>query len=290
VVREEMAGDAYGLDVLGNALTEDDVRDSVTARVRGVPAYEELFRRAYPEEIESAKDIRIDHIAKAIAAYERELVTPGSRYDRFVSGEFEAYTEAERRGFEVFFGNGLCGNCHRGPMLSDFTFHVQGVADDYDSVLPGFGGKDGEGHDFGRFHADPAEHADGKYAFRTLTIRNVERTAPYFHSGSAATLREVVVFYNRGGLGREDIPESALAEAGAVRDPAIRPLGLTGGDIEAVIAFMKTTTAEVAPGPGGMDLTEAPARVPSGLVPPGSATPPGSGPFLPEIPPEEDGL
>jgi cytochrome c peroxidase len=223
--------------------------------------------------VEAAPDITIDHIARAIAAFERELVTPGSRYDRFVMGDRDAFTSVEKRGFELFFGKALCGDCHSGPMLSDYTFRVQGVGDDYDSILPGFEGRNGEGGDFGRFHADPEAFAGRKYAFRVLTIRNVEVTGPYFHSGSAGTLREAVEFYNRGGLGQRDISTATLAAGGAVRDPSIRPLGLTADEIDAVVAFMKTTTAQVAPGFLGTELTEIPARVPSGLVPPSIESP-----------------
>jgi cytochrome c peroxidase len=277
-VRAEMAGDAYGRDVLGDRLTSDAIRDSITARIRAIPGYLDRFRRAYPDEITEPGDIRLTHITKAIAAYERELTTPGSRYDRFVAGEFTLFTEQERSGFTLFFGKAGCGGCHFGPMLSDYSFHVQGVPDVYP---PGFEGKDGAGHDFGRYHADPMEHAHDKYAFRTLTIRNVELSAPFFHSGSASTLRDVVEFYDSGGQRPEDISDATLAAAGAVRSPLIQPLGLSAHEIAAVVAFLRTTTGRVAPGPGGVDLTRPPDRVPSGLVPPGAATPEGRGPFLP---------
>ena len=77
-------------------------------------------------------------------------------------------------------------------MLSDFTMRVQGVGDEYESIHPGFDGKKGEGGDFGRFHADSEEFADQKFAFRTLTVRMAELTGPYFHSGSARTLHDVL--------------------------------------------------------------------------------------------------
>ncbi len=288
-VREEMAGDAYGRDLLGDALGADAVRDSLAARVRAVPGYEPLFIAAYPEEITSANDIRISHVSKALAAFERELRAPDSRYDRFVSGDYGVFTSRERRGFELFFGKAACGECHHGPMLSDYDFHVQGVADDYDELLPGFGGKDGDGHDFGRFHADPEEFADRRYAFRTLTVREVAGTGPYFHSGNAATLHAVVAFYNRGGLGPDDISDAELMAAGAERDPSIRPLGLTDPEIDALVAFMLTTTGTLRPGPDGLDLSRVPERVPSGLLPPGIPTPEGNGPFLPSPDPRAGG-
>lgn len=269
--RDEMAGDAYEGDV---------AQDSVVARLRAIPEYVTRFIQAFPGEIAHAADLEIGHVGRAIAAFEREIITPGSRYDQFVGGRYDIFSEQERLGFDAFFGKGLCGDCHNGPMLSDFTMRIQGVGDDYEGVHPGFLGKNGEGGDFGRFHADPAAFADQKFAFRTVTVRMVEKTGPYFHSGSARTLREVVEFYNRGGLGPADISNETLSAAGVTRDPSIRPLDLTDAEIDAIVAFMKTTTAPVQGGPSGMDLTVVPTRVPSGLVPPGIPTPAGPGPFL----------
>jgi cytochrome c peroxidase len=274
--RDEMAGDAYGVD-FGRSDVVGVIQDSVTRRIRSIPEYVARFRQAFAGEVREADDITIEHIGRAIAAYERELITPGSRYDRFVSGDFSALTEQEQRGFELFFGKGLCGDCHSGVMLSDFTFRVIGASDDYEEILPGFEGKNGEGGDFGRFHADPERFAGRKFAFRNPTIRNVELTAPYFHSGNMGTLREVVEFYDRGGRGEQDMSDEELEAAGVVRDPAIRPLGLTDAEIDAIVAFMKTTTAPVRKGP--IDLMSVPPRVPSGLLPPGVETPDEPGPY-----------
>lgn len=275
--RDEMAGDAYG-----PTPPKEMVQDSVRNRIRAIPEYVDRFRQAFAPEVHVAEDIELNHITRAIAAYERELITPNSRYDQFVAGDFDVFSDQERLGFEVFFGKGLCGVCHSGPMLSDFTFRVIGADEDYESILPGFGGKNGVGGDFGRFHADPVAFADDKFEFRTPTIRNVELTAPYFHSGNMGTLHDVMDFYNRGGRGAEDLSDAALAAEGAVRDPSIRELGLTPVEIDAVVAFMKTTTAPVQHGPLGIDLTAVPERVPSGLMPPGMPTPPGPGPFPPD--------
>ncbi len=273
--RDEMAGDAYGTD-----FAPEEAQDSVVARIREIPEYVERFKQAFAGEVTDAADITLDHITRAVAAFERELITPNSPYDRFVSGDFDVFNDQEKEGFEVFFGNGLCGDCHFGPMLSDFTFRVQGVGEAYNSIIPGFGGKNGQGGDFGRFHADTVEFAGDKYAFRVLTVRNVELTGPFFHAGSAGTLHDVMDFYNRGGLGPDDISDADMTAAGVTRDPSITPLGLTAEQIDAVVAFMRTTTAPVQQGPLGVDLTAIPQRVPSGLLPPGVPTPEGDGPFL----------
>ncbi len=273
--RDEMAGDAYGI-----GFTPEEAQDSVVNRIREIPEYVMRFRQAFAGEVNDAADITLDHVTRAIAAFERELITPNSRYDLFVSGDFSVFTEQEKQGFRDFFGQGLCGDCHSGPMLADFTFRIQGVGDDYESILPGFAGKNGLGGDFGRFHADTVEFANRKFAFRVLTVRNAELTGPFFHSGSAGTLHDMMDFYNRGGLGPNDISDATLQAAGVRRDPSIQPLGLSAQQIDAIVAFMRTTTGPVQQGPLGVDLTAVPQRVPSGLLPPGVPTPDGPGPFL----------
>jgi cytochrome c peroxidase len=281
VVPDEMAGDAYGQPAPWVA--ERVIQDSVAARVRDIPEYVRMFKDAFPSEVITASDLDIGHIARAISAFERELITPGSRYDQFVAGDRDVFSPREKQGFQIFFGKALCGSCHFGPMLSDFTYRVQGVADQYYVMMPGFEGKNFNGGDWGRFHADDAVYTDMKLAFRVPTIRNVEITAPYFHTGSAATLREVLEFYNHPDHEPMAFRDSYFDEHGVVRDPSIVELGLSDPEIEAIIAFMKTTTADVqTTGPLGTAINEIPERVPSGLLPPGIPTPDGPGPFYPE--------
>lgn len=270
--REEMAGDAYGAPELGSRLEASAIADSIRLRVASIPEYLEMFKAAFPGRISVPNDLRADQIFLSIAAFERELLTPDSRYDRFVSGDFGAFTTREKEGFLTFFGKARCGACHYGPMLSDYTFRVQGTGDAYDRVLPGYGGKNGQGGDWGRWHglaADTPGRDLSKYHFRVVSLRNVELTAPYFHSGSGRTLGEVIDFYNRGGRGPEDLSDELLNASDILRDDAIVPLGLTEEEIDALIAFLKTTTAAVLPTPEGLDLTLPPTRVPSGLIPPG---------------------
>ena len=269
-------------------VAERVIQDSVVARISNISEYVTRFKQAFPQEVGQATDIELNHIARAIAAFERELITPNSRYDRFVMGDRDVFNPMETEGFRLFFGKALCGDCHHGAMLSDYTFRVQGVADQYESIIPGFDGKNGLGGDWGRYHADDLAFADQRFAFRVPTIRNVELTAPYFHSGSAGTLRDVVGFYNSPTDAPMGFPDDMLAAQGAVRDPSIRKLNLSEDEIDAIIAFMRTTTAPVQMGPLGLKLTEVPPRVPSGLVPPGIPTPEGPGPFYPPVVPDID--
>lgn len=244
--RVEMAGDAYGSDV---------ARDSVVARLRGVDEYVRLFREAFPSEAAAAPGaevITMDTYGRAVAAYERELVTRDSPFDRYARGEDGALTDEQKRGLELFFTDAGCVLCHGGTMFSDFRFHVLGVPQQ------GVGGAVLPGDDTGREEAtgDPAD----RYAFRTPTLRNVELTAPYMHDGVLATLEDVVRFYDRGAQPRHPgVGDGQL-------DPLVRdPLGLTDDEIASLVAFLRSLTD---PGTGvAAELLRVPDAVPSGLAP-----------------------
>ncbi|NKB66165.1 MAG: cytochrome-c peroxidase [Candidatus Latescibacteria bacterium] len=250
--RVEMRGDAYpGTDAEAVAAT----LDSVVARLQQIPAYVELFRAAFPQEADQragAAVIDSSTYGRALAAYERELVTRNSPYDRFIEGDDQALTPFQKRGLVLFFTKAKCAVCHNGPMFSDFRFIVQGVPQEGP-------GKDViAGDDTGReeFTLDPAD----RYAFRTLTLRNIELTAPYMHDGVFATLEEVVHFYNNGARPRHP------AVGDEMLDPILtQPLGLSQIEVEAVVEFMRTLTD-----PGtALDplLITVPEEVPSGLPP-----------------------
>jgi cytochrome c peroxidase len=230
----EMRHDAYAVE---------DALDSVLTRLRGTPEYDSLFRAAFP----GKADPVIDSVAlsRVLAQFVRSLVSDDSPYDRFIAGDADALTAAQRRGLALFYSKGGCSGCHSSPMLSDFDFHVVGAR----QLGPGFQTTPHE--DFGRWNATGLE--SDRWKFRTPSLRNVARTAPYMHSGGYATLREVVEFFNRGGGDLAAIPRERL-------DPRLRPLGLTTGEIDDLAAFLETLT----------DLPDvrAPVRLPSGLEPP----------------------
>lgn len=244
--RTEMAGDAY---------PPEAARDSVVARLRGIVEYVRLFREAFPTEAQilaGSDVISMDTYGRAVAAYERELVTRNSPFDRYARGEDGALTRQQKLGLELFFTKAVCSSCHGGPMFSDFLFHVLGV--------PQMGGgKDViPGDDTGR--EEHTLNSADRYAFRTPTLRNVELTAPYMHDGAFATLEDVVRFYNEGALPRHPAVGDALV------DPFVRdPLGLTGEEVSALVAFLKGLTD---PG-SALDpaLLAVPESVPSGLEP-----------------------
>lgn len=115
--------------------------------------------------------------AQAIAAFERSLVAMDSPFDRFRAGDTQALTPQQRRGFDTFDEVG-CDRCHRGTMLSDFDLESEGVAEHPGLSTPDAG--------------------DGRFRFRTPSLRNVALTAPYMHNGTLATLEDVLRFYDNG--------------------------------------------------------------------------------------------
>ena len=160
-------------------------------------------------------------VALALAAYVRTIQTGDSPYDRYVTGDRSALSAAARRGLDLFRGKGGCTGCHVGPIFSDEEFHNTGVA-----------WRTGVLTDEGRARVTNAALDRG--AFKTPTLREVARTAPYMHDGSFATLREVVDFYNRGGA-----PNAGL-------DKDLRPLELTTRDKEDLVAFLKSLTGKTS--------------------------------------------
>ncbi|MFN2383683.1 MAG: cytochrome-c peroxidase [Gemmatimonadota bacterium] len=244
--RHEMAGDAYAAEV---------ARDSVVARLRGLDEYVRLFHGAFPSEaarFPGPEIISMDTYGRAVAAYERELVTRNSPFDQYARGDDGALTPRQKRGLELFFTKANCAVCHGGAMFSDFGFHVLGVPQEGTgmAVIPG--------DDTGR-----EEHTSSladRHAFRTPTLRNTELTAPYMHGGVFDTLEEVVRFYNDGAKPRHPAVPDALL------DPEVRaPLSLTNEEMRELVEFMKALTD-----PGtALDpvLLTVPASVPSGLTP-----------------------
>lgn len=251
--RVEMRGDLFF------GIPEDEAADiavdTVLARLRAIPEYVQRFRSAFPEEAavsNGAEVIGRLTYGKAVAAFERELVTNNSPYDRFVLGDDDALTAVQKQGLELFFTKARCSDCHSGPMFTDFQFVVQGVPQE------GPGKEVIRGDDTGReeFTLDPAD----RYAFRTPTLRNVELTPPYMHDGVFETLEQVVAFYNDGALPRHPQVTTEMLH------PSLRePLGLTAAEQDALVAFMRALTD-----PGtALDpfLLSVPERVPSGLLP-----------------------
>ena len=218
---EEMRGTDYD---------ETTILTEVVRRLRANADYRTLFSQAFSE----PKPITADHIGKAIAAFERTLVTTDTRFDRYLRGDPSALSLAEREGFEVFKQVG-CANCHNGPMLSDYQPHVIGVPPN--RKLP-----------------ELDKGFDEQFAFRTASLRNLRFTAPYMHNGQLKTLQEVLEFYEDVSVGKVRDPAVSPDQY----DPLLRDLTLRVRDMGPIISFLNTLNAT--------DFDQSvPATVPSGL-------------------------
>jgi len=178
-------------------------------KLSGIKGYLPMFDKAYPGE-----GISGETIGKAIAAYERTIVSTESPFDRWRKGEANAVGGAAKRGFELFTGKANCVKCHEGFNFSDNSFHNIGL----------------KSADVGRFAQRKVIAMRG--AFKTPTLRDIELTAPYMHNGAYRTLEEVVEHYDRGG----DVKDTL--------SPEMKPLELTEREKADLVAFMKSLTGK----------------------------------------------
>jgi cytochrome c peroxidase len=179
-------------------------------RLAAIPGYVRSFATAFGEGPVTRRNIEA-----ALATYERSIVSGTAPFDRWVAGDEQAIDQSARRGFDLFTGKGRCGECHSGWAFTDGSFHDIGTAQD---------------DDIGRGRLFPTS-IKLRYAFKTPTLRDVARRAPYMHNGSLATLRDVVALYDRGGIARPS------------RSASIAPLGLTENEKTDLVAFLQTLTS-----------------------------------------------
>jgi cytochrome c peroxidase len=186
------------------------------AELGAVPEYRRRFDRVFPDGITEA------NIARAIAAFERTLLSFDSPFDRYQAGHKGALTAEQKHGMDLFFSDRTgCSSCHVAPKFTDDAFHNLGV--------PQVGTKP---VDNGR--AD-VTHDDGDLgAFKTLSLRNVEHSGPYMHDGVFTTLDEVVAFYVSGG------------GPAAHKSPLMKPLALSIEEQRALVAFLRSLTDPTA--------------------------------------------
>lgn len=182
----------------------------IEARLAADTLYVRLFRQAYGE-----APITLGGVTRALATYQRTLVSYRAPFDRWKAGDETALSAAARRGADLFLGEkGDCWHCHAPPLFTDRGFHNIGL----DTVLS----------DIGRALVTGLTADEGK--FKTPTLRNVAVTGPYMHDGRFTTLRQVVEHYNTGG--RPHPNTSAV----------IRPLGLSSDEITDLVAFLEALT------------------------------------------------
>ncbi len=167
-----------------------------------------------------------DDLSAALASYVRTIRAGDSAFDRHVNGDESALSEEAKLGLRVFRGRARCTQCHAGPLLTDELFHNTGVA---------WVADERRFQDDGRFIVTGREKDRG--AFKTPTLREVARTAPYMHDGSLATLEAVVDFYEGGGRPNPNL------------DAGVRPIGLTPEEKRAIVSFLRSLSGTVQEGP-----------------------------------------
>lgn len=178
-------------------------------RLREHAEYPALMKEAYGMEVDAFP------ISRALAAFERTLISGDAPFDREVFGGKEALTESQRRGMELFRSQRTkCSSCHSGVLFTSFEFENNGLYLNY--------------ADSGRARITMNHDDVGK--FKVLTLRNIELTAPYMHDGSLATLEEVIEHYDRGGAGHFN------------QSPKVRPIGLSGQEKSDLIDFLESLT------------------------------------------------
>lgn len=223
-------------------------REAVVARVSSIPEYRQAFPKAFGEQ-----GLNIKTIAKAIAAFERTQLSGNSPFDRYMAGDENAISEAQKRGWKLFQGKARCIVCHTfnasTPFFTDFQFHNTGVATrnknfeelSRRALVRGSSNLESVRLLNTRSHAAGITEL-GRYlvtghpkdtgAFKTPTLRDVELTTPYMHDGSEKTLLDIVKYYNRGG------------EKHATLDRQMRPLSLTDEEMNELVEFMRTLTSD----------------------------------------------
>ena len=214
------------LGPMANPIEMGNTHEAMVATIAGVPGYRKYFAEAFGSEA-----ITQERNAQAIADYERTRLSGNSPYDRWRRTRDATAVPADvKLGHELFFGKAGCVQCHVGSRFTDNNFHNIGIG--WDDTSRAFA-------DEGRYVAtkgtvNESFGAADRGAFKTPTLREVTRRAPYMHDGSVATLREVVEYYNRGG------------NKNPYLDPKMpqKPLGLTSEEIDALVAMMKALDGE----------------------------------------------
>jgi cytochrome c peroxidase len=174
-----------------------------------IPGYVERFKQAFPDD---SKPVSFDNVAKAIEAFEATLITPNSKFDRYLKGDDKALNDAEKQGLALFMNKG-CSNCHNGINIGGNGYFPFGVVEKPGSEIL-------QEKDKGRFTV--TNTASDEYVFKVPSLRNIALTPPYFHSGQVWDLRQAVAIMGTAQLGAK----------------------LTDSEIDSVVNFLQTLTGD----------------------------------------------
>jgi cytochrome c peroxidase len=195
---------------------------AVLAVLRSIPEYTAAFKKAFPTEKEP---VSFANLGKAIGAFERTLITP-SRWDKYLAGDDAALTDAERGGLAKFLEVG-CNTCHASATVGGRDFKKLGLVKPWATPLK----------DNGR--ADVTKDAADQNVFKVPSLRNIEKTAPYFHDGSVKTLEEAVKLMATHQLGKD----------------------LSTAEVDSIVVFLKSLTGEL-PKIDAPELPKSTAKTP----------------------------
>jgi len=222
----------------------------VIEQISSIPRYREMFASAF-----DGRPISMETTGMALASYERTLVSANSNFDRwYYGGEDQALSAEQQAGFNLFTGKAGCSSCHlvneEYALFSDHLLHNTGVGyqrsmarktgDSRVLIAPGefvvvkegsvAGSTEKAASDLGLYEI--TENPVDRWKYRTPGLRNIVLTAPYMHNGSVSSLREVIDFYNDGGIENE------------LLDPLVRPLGLNEMEIGQILSFLESLTGD----------------------------------------------
>ena len=213
---------------MANPVEMNQSLDVSVSKLEKDPTYRAMFKKAF-----GTPDVTLERVEKALASFERTLLTGDSAFDRYqFAGDRSALTPAQVRGLEVFKDphRGNCAACHsidaHSALFTDGKFHNTGEGVNADGIII----------DVGRYHETKIETDTG--AFMTPTLRNVADTGPYMHDGRLKTLQDVVDFY--AGQGNSN----------PYLDKEMRTIALTGQDRRDLVEFMKSLTGDLPPNVG----------------------------------------
>jgi cytochrome c peroxidase len=210
------------LGPIQNPIEMNTTLEQLEQRLNAIPGYRQQFQKVF-----GTDTITAPNVGRAIAAYERTILSGDAPFDRYKAGDKKALSPAAERGMKLFFGKAHCSACHSGSNFTDHAFHNIGV------------GMSAKEIDQGRQVISKLEGDHG--SFKTPGLRDIARSAPYMHDGSEKTLADVVAYYNRGGT-----PNDYL-------DEEIYPLNLSKEEQADLVTFLtdglssSKYPAEVAP-------------------------------------------
>lgn len=211
---EAQAKGAWGGGNMGVGKENLDKKAEEISKIEG---YKALFEKAFPGE-----KVTADLVAKAIASYERTLFCGDTAWDKFQAGDKSAMTDDQKKGWELFTGKAACNSCHTPPMFSDAYTSAEGT---YHNAGIGIEGVKEADVDVGR---KAVSKNDSDWAsFKTPTLRNITKTAPYFHDGHSSDLTEAVTYMAKGAFKNKNL------------DPKFKDRELTEDEIKQLVAFMK---------------------------------------------------